>query len=163
LLHCSVIDSDDVQAFAQLGNAFGKAFGGQTLSFRDFGSYEMAPPPEYIWSEDATTNGDTIFPGLDMEDDDDDEDIDGFFGNGASAKQSNGGNVVMPWYSQVDAVIATFPRAGNNGACDTEIVATRKTDDVVWKSSSWLCARMQLCGLLSHPASSQISVSLFHY
>jgi len=136
LLHCSVIDSDDVEAFAQLGNAFGKSFGGQTLSFRDFGSYEMAPPPEYIWSEDATTDGDTIFPGMDMEDDDDDdEDIDAFFGNGASGKQSNGGNVIMPWYSQVDAVIATFPRAGNNGPMPENNTIKSRLNGLKWLST----------------------------
>lgn len=34
-LHCSVIDSDDINAFANNGNAFAKNFGGQSLSFRD--------------------------------------------------------------------------------------------------------------------------------
>jgi hypothetical protein len=34
-LHCSVIDSDDVDSFARNGNAFGKDFGGKTLSFRE--------------------------------------------------------------------------------------------------------------------------------
>lgn len=34
-LHCSVVDSDDVQAFANNGNAFGGNFGGQNLSFRE--------------------------------------------------------------------------------------------------------------------------------
>lgn len=45
-LHCSVIDSDNVDSFARNGNAFGKTFGGKHLSFRDAGSYELAPPPE---------------------------------------------------------------------------------------------------------------------
>ena len=44
-LHCSVIDSDDAEAFIRNGNSFGKNFGGQHLSFRDFGTYEIAPPP----------------------------------------------------------------------------------------------------------------------
>ena len=34
-LHCSVIDSDDVDSFARNGNAFGKDFGGKRLSFRE--------------------------------------------------------------------------------------------------------------------------------
>ena len=108
ILHCSVVDSDDIEAFAQLGNAFGKSFGGQTLSFRDFGSYEMAPPPEQIWGEDVVGNNnpETLF-------DDDDEDVDAFFDDGITKKSSN--SVVMPYYSQVDAVIGTFPRDGNNG------------------------------------------------
>eukprot|EP00536_Pseudo-nitzschia_multiseries_P006348 jgi/Psemu1/239311/estExt_Genewise1.C_1330040 len=118
LLHCSVVDSDDIEAFAQLGNAFGKSFGGQTLSFRDFGSYEMAPPPEHIWAEDESEEKNNLFPGIEIDDDDgdyDDDDIDAFFGDSAKTKRSNSGNVIMPWYSQVDAVIGTFPRDGNNG------------------------------------------------
>mmetsp|Transcript_3837 Transcript_3837/g.7756 ORF Transcript_3837/g.7756 Transcript_3837/m.7756 type:complete len:392 (-) Transcript_3837:1196-2371(-) len=81
LLHCSVVDSDDIGAFAQLGNAFGKSFGGQTLSFRDFGSYEMAPPPEHIWAEDEREEKINLFPGLEIDDDDDDDDddIEAFF------------------------------------------------------------------------------------
>ena len=34
-LHCSVVDSDDVESFARNGNTFGKDFGGQRLSFRE--------------------------------------------------------------------------------------------------------------------------------
>jgi pyrimidine deaminase RibD-like protein len=45
-LHCSVVDSDNVEAFARHGNAFGTDFDGKNLGFRDFGSYEIAPPPE---------------------------------------------------------------------------------------------------------------------
>lgn len=45
-LHCSVVDSDNLQAFARHGNAFGKNFDGNNLSFREFGAYEIAPPPE---------------------------------------------------------------------------------------------------------------------
>lgn len=40
-LHCSVIDSDDAEAFVRNGNSFGKNFGGQHLSYRDFGTYEI--------------------------------------------------------------------------------------------------------------------------
>ena len=35
-LHCSVIDSDNMEAFANHGNAFGEYFDGKRLSFRDF-------------------------------------------------------------------------------------------------------------------------------
>lgn len=45
-LHCSVVDSDNLEAFARHGNAFGKTFDGNNLSFREFGAYEIAPPPE---------------------------------------------------------------------------------------------------------------------
>ena len=121
-LHCSVIDSDDVEAFAQLGNAFGKSFGGQTLSYRDFGSYEMAPPPEHIWADDVDTARDegNPFPGLDMNGEEE-EDINAFFGDATTPRRLNGGNVIMPWYSEVDAVIATLPKEGNNGTCRKNI------------------------------------------
>ncbi len=42
-LHCSVVDSDDVQAFANNGNAFARNFGGQSLSFRDVSNGENNP------------------------------------------------------------------------------------------------------------------------
>ena len=39
-LHCSVVDSDNLEAFARQGNAFGTQFGGQgNLGFRNFGAY----------------------------------------------------------------------------------------------------------------------------
>lgn len=54
-LHCSVIDSDNLEAFARHGNAFGNTFDGNNLSFRKFGAYEIAPPPEgkkvFAWAE----------------------------------------------------------------------------------------------------------------
>jgi hypothetical protein len=37
-LHCSVVDSDEVEAFARNGNTFGKDFGGQILNFREVSS-----------------------------------------------------------------------------------------------------------------------------
>jgi pyrimidine deaminase RibD-like protein len=117
LLHCSVVDSDNIEAFAQMGNAFGTSFGGKTLSFRDFGSYEMAPPPEHIWANDDDDDDDAgkSFPGLAMNDDDDDVDEYGsFFGDTEEQKRSSD-RVIMPWYDQVDAVIGTFPRVGRNG------------------------------------------------
>jgi hypothetical protein len=105
-LHCSVIDSDDAEAFMRNGNSFGKNFGGKILSYRDFGAYEIAPPPESIWA-----SGDDM-----AEDDDDDDDdalgpgdVDGdyFFNNmdfeDEDAQENLGGNPMMPWYEQVDA------------------------------------------------------------
>ena len=95
-LHCSVIDSDDAEAFARNGNSFGTNFGGQHLSFRDFGMYEIAPPPESIWAEDAG-------------DDDDDEftsEVDDFFNmefEEEDAQENLGKNPMTPWYEQVDA------------------------------------------------------------
>ena len=121
LLHCSVVDSDNLKAFASMGNAFGTSSGGKTLSFRDFGSYEMAPPPEHIWAndddddDDADADADKSFSGLAMNDDDDEDDEYGsFFGDTEEQKRSSD-RVTMPWYDQVDAVIGTFPRVGRNG------------------------------------------------
>jgi len=139
LLHCSVVDSDGIEAFAQLGNAFGKSFGGQTLSFRDFGSYEMAPPPEHIWAEDESEEEMDLFPGLEIDDDDDDnddiDDIDAFFGDNVKTKRSNSGNVIMPWYSQVDAVIGTFPREGNNGPMEENNTVKSRLNGLKWLST----------------------------
>mmetsp|Transcript_5959 Transcript_5959/g.12526 ORF Transcript_5959/g.12526 Transcript_5959/m.12526 type:complete len:725 (+) Transcript_5959:110-2284(+) len=132
LLHCSVVDSDDIEAFAQLGNAFGKSFGGQTLSFRDFGSYEMAPPPEQIWAEDDADGN--AFPGMEV-DDDDDDDIDAYFGNDEPRKDSDGNNVIMPHYSQVDAVIGTFPREGNNGPMVENNTIKSRLNGLKWLST----------------------------
>lgn len=139
LLHCSVVDSDDIEAFAQLGNAFGKLSGGQTLSFRDFGSYEMAPPPEQIWAEGEGEEEENLFPELEVEDDiqvdGDDDDIDSFFGDSAETKRSNSGNVIMPWYSQVDAVIGTFPREGNNGPMKENNTIKSRLNGLKWLST----------------------------
>lgn len=69
-LHCSVVDSDNIEAFARQGNAFGKDFGGKHLSYRDFGSYEIAPPPDVVWAEegdDLETEIDNLFS-MDFED-----------------------------------------------------------------------------------------------
>lgn len=95
-LHCSVIDSDDAEAFARNGNSFGKNFGGQHLSYRDFGTYEIAPPPESVWAkgeedemdESSSSEVDEFFT-MDFEDEDEQESL--------------GGNPMMPWYEQVDA------------------------------------------------------------
>ena len=87
-LHCSVIDSDNVEAFARHGNAFGKSFDGNNLSFREFGAYEIAPPPEVIWAEDPE------------EDIDFETDLDDFFSldfEEEDFQESLGGNPMMPW------------------------------------------------------------------
>ncbi len=53
-LHCSVVEATNLDAFARNGNAFGKNFGGQVMGYRDFGSFEIAPPPEVVWADDET-------------------------------------------------------------------------------------------------------------
>jgi len=146
LLHCSVVDSDNLEAFAQLGNSFGTNFGGKTLSFRDFGSYEMAPPPELIWADDRENTDDdddddedigTLFPGLDItDDDDDDDDNDDDETIFASVEQNqSSGTVLMPWYGQVDAVIGTFPRAGKNGPTDENNTIKSRLNGLKWLST----------------------------
>jgi len=99
-LHCSVVDSDDVESFSRNGNSFGKDFGGKLLSSRDFGSYKLAPPPESIWANEDTS---------------DDTEVDDFFVDfeNEEEQESIGSNPMMPWYEQVDAVVATFPKKGN--------------------------------------------------
>lgn len=114
-LHCSVVDSSNIDAFARHGNAFGTEFGSQTLSFRNFGAYEIAPPPEVIWADDG--------------EDDEDEDIDfDMFSVDFEEEMFNTdsmpvGSPMMPWYEQVDAVVATFPREGNGPPDDNSIAA----------------------------------------
>mmetsp|Transcript_20292 Transcript_20292/g.38296 ORF Transcript_20292/g.38296 Transcript_20292/m.38296 type:complete len:565 (+) Transcript_20292:225-1919(+) len=118
-LHCSVIDSDDAEAFARNGNSFGKNFGGQHLSYRDFGTYEIAPPPESIWASDTaeddldefTSEVDEFF-NMDFEEED--------------AQETLGKNPMMPWYEQVDACVATFPKAGNGPVNDPSTAARLK-------------------------------------
>jgi len=137
LLHCSVVDSDNIEAFAQLGNSFGTNFGGKTLSFRDFGSYEMAPPPELIWADEGDNTGGedigTMFPGLDINDDDDNDDDDTIFESDEQNQSS--GSVLMPWYGQVDAVIGTFPRAGKNGPTDENNTIKSRLNGLKWLST----------------------------
>ena len=116
-LHCSVIDSDDAESFIRNGNTFGKSFGGQVLGFRDFGSYALAPPPESIWEKDFdedeedefSTEVDDLFQ-LEFEEEDWQENLNK--------------NPMMPWYEQVDACVATFPKKGN-GPGDDDSVASR--------------------------------------
>lgn len=113
-LHCSVVDSDNIEAFARHGNAFGKSFDGNNLSFREFGAYEIAPPPEVIWADDE--DEDNYYDlemdeplSLDFEEEDYQEDL--------------GGNPITPWYKQVDAVVATFPRPGFGPVDDDSLTA----------------------------------------
>ena len=116
-LHCSVVNSDNMEAFARQGNAFGKDFGGKNLSFRDFGSYAIAPPPDAVWADDQ----------LPMEDDFEtelvDADIFSMDFEEEEEAQTIGKNPMMPWYEQVDAIVATFPKAGNGPADDSSVMA----------------------------------------
>eukprot|EP00529_Nitzschia_sp_RCC80_P014537 CAMPEP_0113477298 /NCGR_PEP_ID=MMETSP0014_2-20120614/20133_1 /TAXON_ID=2857 /ORGANISM="Nitzschia sp." /LENGTH=740 /DNA_ID=CAMNT_0000370383 /DNA_START=71 /DNA_END=2293 /DNA_ORIENTATION=+ /assembly_acc=CAM_ASM_000159 len=137
-LHCSVVDSVDLEAFAQHGNSFGKTFGGKTLSFRDFGSYEIAPPPESIWAlddDDDDTEVDNLRSGgldvgyveVDMDDDDEDSTENGSMFSldfeEENAQERLDGSPVMPWYEQVDAVVATFPNVGNGPVGDDSVMS----------------------------------------
>lgn len=102
-MHCSVVDSDNVEAFARQGNAFGKDFGGKNLGSRNFGAYGIAPPPEVVWAgdieDDLEAEMNNIF---DMDFDDEEE------------MESIAKNPMMPWYEQVDAVIVTFPKKSSD-------------------------------------------------
>lgn len=111
-LHCSVIDSDDAEAFARNGNSFGKNFGGQHLSYRDFGTYEMAPPPESIWASSVDDEGDEF-----------NSEVDDYFMNFEleDEQETLGDNPMMPWYEQVDACVATFPKEGNGPDTDASL------------------------------------------
>jgi pyrimidine deaminase RibD-like protein len=107
-LHCSVVDSLDVEAYARHGNAFGRQIGGKTLSYRNLGAYEIAPPPETIW---AKTNPDEEDEDIDFA-----EDVDDIFNlefEDEDFQEGLDGSPMMPWYEQVDAVVATFPKPGN--------------------------------------------------
>ena len=118
-LHCSVVDSDNIEAFARNGNAFGTDFGGKTLNFRDFGSYEIAPPPEVIWAVDGEEGDDLYLLDINFQDEEFQEDLQG--------------NPMMPWYEQVDAVCATFPKAGNGPADDDSV--TGRLNGLKWLAS----------------------------
>lgn len=118
-LHCSVIDSDDADAFARNGNSFGKNFGGQHLSYRDFGTFEIAPPPESVWASDTT----------DEVDESSSSEVDDFFAmdfEDEDAQDILGDNPMMAGYEQVDACVATFPRAGRGPVNDPSIQARLK-------------------------------------
>lgn len=116
-MHCSVVDSVNVEAFARHGNAFGTHFGGRDskpLSYRNFGAYELAPPPDVIWADDVGSedfaSDSSSFVSIDFEEE---------------AYQGDMKKVspMMPWYEQVDAVVATFPRQGNGPPDDDSVTA----------------------------------------
>lgn len=121
-LHCSVIDSNDAESFERSGNAFPRDMGGALpLSERNYGSYEIAPPPEQIWATSSSKNSNSI-PLEEDEDDEEDDEVMEFmeeteFSNTSDLKFSP----MMPWYEQVDAVVATFPKPGNGPANDDSL------------------------------------------
>jgi len=117
-LHCSVIDSTDAEAFVRNGNSFGKNFGGQHLSYRDFGTYEIAPPPESIWAADTDDEADEFS-----------SEVDDYFNMEFEDEDSQASlvkNPMMPWYEQVDACVATFPKPGNGPVDDPSLAARLK-------------------------------------
>jgi pyrimidine deaminase RibD-like protein len=121
-LHCSVVDSNDVEAYARNGNSFGKDFGGKHLSFREAGSYELAPPPESVWANNEQNNDDeNTFT-----------EIDDFFGFDEEEEEKT--NPMMPWYEQVDAVAATFPREGHGPRDDQSVKA--RLNGLKWLATS---------------------------
>jgi pyrimidine deaminase RibD-like protein len=135
-LHCSVVDSSDLEAFAQHGNAFGTSFGGQVLSERNFGSYEFAPPPEIVWADNQDAGVDEemqYLMGMEVDDDDHEEEammtLD-FYEE--TPQEQLGGVSMMPWYEQVDAVIATFPNAGNNGPTEENDSVKSRLNGLKW-------------------------------
>jgi len=123
-LHCSVVDSDDAESFSRNGNSFGKNFGGKLLSSRDFGSYKLAPPPESIWAKEVGEESDEV------------TEVDEWFVDfeDEETQESIGSNPMMPWYEQVDAVVATFPKKGNGYEEDDSI--TGRLYGLQWLASS---------------------------
>ena len=128
-LHCSVIDSDNLEAFANHGNAFGKEFDGKRLSFRDFGAYEIAPPPEFVWADEEDDDED-------FEGDDESNNIDDLLAlefDEEDEQPKLSGSPMMPWYEQVDAVVATFPHPGNGPVEDDSVTA--RLNGLKWLST----------------------------
>jgi hypothetical protein len=122
-LHCSVVDSDNVEAYARHGNAFGKKFGSMHLNFRDFGAYEIAPPPEVVWADEFDEEGDWDFDDEIMSLEFEEEDFQG----------GVGGNPMTPYYEQADAVVATFPRPGNGPTEENSLTA--RLNGLKWLST----------------------------
>eukprot|EP00816_Leptocylindrus_hargravesii_P009340 CAMPEP_0196818200 /NCGR_PEP_ID=MMETSP1362-20130617/64441_1 /TAXON_ID=163516 /ORGANISM="Leptocylindrus danicus, Strain CCMP1856" /LENGTH=721 /DNA_ID=CAMNT_0042196187 /DNA_START=438 /DNA_END=2604 /DNA_ORIENTATION=- len=125
-LHCSVIDSNDAEAFERSGNAFPRDLGGAVpLSERNYGSYEIAPPPEQIWA--SNSGGGSSQASLPMEEEEEEEDNDSLLTDFEDEEVSNNtknlqlSSPMMPWYEQVDAVVATFPKPGNGPANDDSL------------------------------------------
>lgn len=132
-LHCSVVDSDNLEAFANHGNSFGQLFDGKRLSFRDFGAYEIAPPPEVIWADSQSADD---FNVVEFDEDEESEDIDEILSlefDDENRQESLGGNPMMPWYEQVDAVVGTFPHPGNGPVDDDSVKA--RLNGLKWLST----------------------------
>lgn len=87
-----------------------------------FGSYELAPPPESIWATG------------DAESEDDFTEIDDFFGLDESPDEEKKSNPMMPWYEQMDAVVATFPREGHGPQDDQSIMS--RLNGLKWLATS---------------------------
>lgn len=119
-LHCSVVASENIEAFARHGNAFGTNFGGNMLGYRNRGAYELAPPPDIIWADDEMTSNNDIDTFLK---DDDNWNMDVDFEDENFQGDMPTGNPMMPWYEQVDAIVATFPRPGNGPPDDDSVTA----------------------------------------
>lgn len=79
------------------------------LSYRNFGSYEIAPPPEVVWADDDSDEDDGIFE-VNFEEEE-------------NRQESEAGNPMIPYYEQADAVVATFPRPGNGPVDDNSVTA----------------------------------------
>jgi hypothetical protein len=117
-----VVESDNMEAFARNGNAFGTNFGSTTLSYRNFGSYGLAPPPDVLWIDSASRGDDDPKQGNDGSGNQI-FDVD-FEEEGSQALL--GGTPIMPWYEQADAIVATFPRIDNGGPiAEVESIASR--------------------------------------
>jgi pyrimidine deaminase RibD-like protein len=94
-LHCSVIDSEIVKAFIEQSLGSAKQPKDDATPNRSQGPYELAPPPDMIWTSKSSAE-----------------------------ELAEGEGMAMPWYEQADAVVATFPRPGN-GPPDDDSVAGR--------------------------------------
>ena len=109
-LHCSVIDSDDAEAFERSGNAFARDLGGALpLSERLYGTYEIAPPPEQIWA--GAKDDDDLFDleeqyNMALEEDDDEKEEDVSLDEDEMLKPFGEmkleRNPMMPFYESVD-------------------------------------------------------------
>jgi pyrimidine deaminase RibD-like protein len=93
-LHCSVIDSEIVKAFIEQSLGSAKQPKDDATPNRSQGPYELAPPPDMIWTSKSSAE-----------------------------ELAEGEGMAMPWYEQADAVVATFPRPGN-GPPDDDSVAS---------------------------------------
>ena len=88
-----------------------------------FGSYELAPPPESVWANGEDDEGEKDFT-----------EIDDFFGLDDSSDEEKKSNPMMPWYEQMDAVVATFPREGNGKQDDQSIMS--RLNGLKWLATS---------------------------